>query len=234
VVQKIIYSASKTAMDIDSLGDAVVRKLVESGKLRTVADIYALGKEDLFVLENFGDKSVNYLLSAIERSKKTVLWRLINGLGIPAIGEKTAKDLAHYFREWDILVAAVVEELEKVRGVGKKVAQGIFDYFHNTKNVDLMEKMRQIGFTFAEVATHYNSHFLQKIFVLTGALQQFTRHQAKELIEKNGGFVTGALSDKVDVLIAGDDAGQKLTVAKQKNIEIWTEADLVEKLSAKQ
>ncbi|MDR1303201.1 MAG: NAD-dependent DNA ligase LigA [Puniceicoccales bacterium] len=232
VVQKIVYFASKTAMDIDGLGEAVVRGLVESGKLKTVADIYALAKEDLFVLENFGDKSVNYLLSAIERSKKTALWRLINALGIPAIGEKTAKDLAQYFRDWATLEAASAEELEHVRGVGKKVAQGIFDYFRSARNVNLMGKIRQIGFTFADSAAHYNPNFSQKIFVLTGTLQQFTRHQARELIEKNGGSVVGALSAKVDVLVAGADAGQKLAAAREKNIEIWSEMDLVEKLSA--
>jgi DNA ligase (NAD+) len=231
MVQKIIYFASKTAMDIDGLGENVVRKLVENGKIKTIADIYTLGKEDLYVLENFGNKSINYLLSSIEHSKKTALWRLLSALGIPSIGEKTAKDLANYFQSWDTLAAASSEELENVRGVGKKVAQGIFDYFHGTKNLDLLEKMRKIGFIFENTAVDYNPNFSKKIFALTGTLQQFTRNQAKELIEKSGGIVVGVLSAKVDVLIAGAGAGKKLDSAEKKGMEIWSEADFTEKLN---
>ncbi|MDR2372448.1 MAG: NAD-dependent DNA ligase LigA [Puniceicoccales bacterium] len=230
IIQKIIYFASKTAMDIDGLGEAVVRKLVEIGRIKTSADIYTLKKEDLYFLGNFGDKSVNRLLSNIEHSKKTELWRFINGLGIPSIGEKMAKDLANYFHHWDALVSASMEDLGHIRGIGQKVAQGIFDYFCDPKNLDLLQQFQKIGFEFEEISVRHNPNFNHKIFALTGTLQQFTRTQAKALIEKNGGSVANTLSAGVDVLIAGSDAGQKLDVARKKNISVWTESDFVEKL----
>ncbi|MDR2812295.1 MAG: NAD-dependent DNA ligase LigA [Puniceicoccales bacterium] len=231
VIQKIIYFTSKTAIDIDGFGETVVRKLVEFDKIKTTADIYALKREDLYLLKNFGDKSVNRLLSNIERSKKTELWRFINGLGIPSIGEKMAKDLANYFHHWDALATASVEDLERIHGVGQKVAQGIFDYFRDSKNLKLLQKFHEIDFEFEKITAQYNPYFEKKMFVLTGTMQQFTRNQAKALIEKNGGSVANALSATVDVLIAGSHAGQKLDAARKKNVPVWTEADFIEKLS---
>ncbi|MDR1367045.1 MAG: NAD-dependent DNA ligase LigA [Puniceicoccales bacterium] len=231
IIQKIIYFASKTAMNIDGFGESVVRKLIEFGKIKTPADIYALQKEDLYLLENFGEKSVSRLLSNIECSKKTELWRFINALGIPSIGEKIAKDLANHFYHWDTLAVAPLAELERIRGIGRKVAQGILNYFHDSKNLNLFQQLQKIGFEFEKITAQYNPHFEQKVFVLTGTMQQFTRNQAKALIEKNGGFVANALSVNVNILIAGTDAGQKLDAAHKKNIPIWTEADFAEKLT---
>ncbi|MDR1590786.1 MAG: NAD-dependent DNA ligase LigA [Puniceicoccales bacterium] len=232
IVQKIVYFTSKTAMDIDGFGEAVVRKLVEIGRVKTPADIYMLKKEDLYQMENFGDKSVNRLLSNREHSKKTELWRLINGLGIPLIGEKIAKDLANYFRHWNALAVASVDDLGRIRGVGQKVAQSIFDYFRDPKNLDLLEQLQKIGLEFEEISAEYNPHFAKKIFALTGTLQEFTRGQAKALIEKNGGSVSNSLSVAVDVLVAGADPGQKMDAAREKNIPVWTETDFIANLSA--
>jgi DNA ligase (NAD+) len=218
-------------MDIDGFGEAVVRKLVEFGRIRTPADIYALKKEDLYRLENFGNKSINRLLSNIECRKKTELWRFINGLGIPSIGEKTAKDLANYFRDFDALAAASLDDLGCIRGVGQKVAQGIFDYFRDSKNLKLLQELRKIDFEFEKISVEHNAHFTQKLFVLSGTMEQFTRSQAKALIEKNGGSVTNSVSAAVDILIAGAGAGRKLDAARKKNIPVWTEADFIEKLS---
>ncbi|MDR1906978.1 MAG: NAD-dependent DNA ligase LigA [Puniceicoccales bacterium] len=231
IVQKIIYFVSKTAMDIDGFGEAVVRRLVEFGKIKTIADIYTLEKEDLYILENFGDKSINRLLSNREHSKKTELWRFINGLGIPSIGEKMAKDLANYFHNWNALATASLDELECIRGIGRKVAQGIFDYFRDSKNLDLLQRLQKIDFEFEEITVQCNPYFAQKVFVLTGTMQQFTRNQAKILIEKNGGSVANAISANVNILIAGAEAGQKLAAARKKNIAIWTEKDFAEKLA---
>jgi DNA ligase (NAD+) len=231
VIQKFIYFISKTAMDIDGLGETAVKKLVENGKIKTLADIYALQREDLCVLENFGEKSINRLLANVERSKRTELWRFINGLGIPSIGEKMAKDLANYFHNFDQLVAASLDELGHVRGVGQKVAQGIFDYFRDSRNLELLQKFKEINFEFEKIAVQYNPHFEGKVFALTGTMQQFTRNQAKALIEKNGGSVTNTVSDSVNILIAGSEAGQKLDAARKKNIAIWTEEDFTEKLT---
>ncbi|MDR0418574.1 MAG: NAD-dependent DNA ligase LigA [Puniceicoccales bacterium] len=231
IIHKIIYFASKTAMNIDGFGESVVRKLVEFGKVKTPADIYVLQKEDLYLLENFGEKSVNRLLSNIERSKKIELWRFINGLGIPLIGEKMAKDLANHFHHWDALAVAPLAELGRIRGVGRKVAQGILNYFRDSKNLDLLQRLQKVGFEFEKIVVQYNPHFAQKVFVLTGTMQQFTRDQAKKLIEKNGGFVANTLSTNVNVLIAGSDAGQKLDIAHKKNIPIWTEIDFAKKLT---
>jgi DNA ligase (NAD+) len=225
IIQKIVYFSSKSAMDIDGLGDAVVRNLVEGKKLKTIADLYEIQREDFYILDNFGDKSINRLLSNIEHSKKTELWRFINGLGIPLIGEKTAKDLAHYFFSLDALRNASADDLVSVKGIGAKAAQSIIDFFEKKENADLIRRFLEHGLTFSVSSTFRNPHFSGKLFVLTGKLERYTRDKAREIIEKNGGSVTNMLGAKVDILIAGTDAGQKLAEAQKKGISVWSEND---------
>ncbi|MDR2806972.1 MAG: NAD-dependent DNA ligase LigA [Puniceicoccales bacterium] len=148
VLQKIVYFSSKTAMNIDGFGETVVRKLVENKKLKTIGDLYNLSREDLYVLDNFGEKSMNRLLSNIERSKKTELWRFINALGIPLVGEKTAKDLAAHFASLDKLANASLEALTTVRGIGIKAAQSIVDFFEKAENRALLRQFLESGLEF--------------------------------------------------------------------------------------
>ncbi|MDR1435058.1 MAG: NAD-dependent DNA ligase LigA [Puniceicoccales bacterium] len=225
IIQKIIYFASKTAMDIDSLGDAVVRKLVENGKLKTIADLYALHREDLYILDNFGDRSISRLLSNIEHSKKTELWRFINGLGIALVGEKTAKDLANYFSSLDAFMGASVDDLMQIRGVGEKAAQSIVDFFGKEKNMDTIHRILDNGLEFSIPSTVKNPKFSGKLFAITGKLEQYARDEVKVLIEQNGGSVANGINGSVDILIAGAGGGQKLGEAEAKNIPIWSEND---------
>jgi DNA ligase (NAD+) len=231
IIQKIIYFASKTAMDIDGLGDAVLRKLVENETIKTIADLYDLNRENLSGLDNFGEKSINRLLSNVERSKKTELWRFINGLGIPLIGEKTAKDLANYFSSLGALMSATAEDLTGVRGIGTKAARSVVNFFGKEKNRALIRKFLANGLEFSAVAKVMNGKFSGKLFVLTGKLEKYTRDQGKALIEQNGGFVTDNITGKVNILIAGAGGGQKLQDAQERNITVWEEKDFDEALS---
>jgi DNA ligase (NAD+) len=233
IVQKIIYFASKTAMDIDGLGDAIVRKLVENGKLKTIADLYVLGREDFYILDNFGEKSVNRLLSNIECSKRRELWRFINALGIAHIGEKTAKDLALYFPSLDALAEASVDDLTAIKGIGEKAAGSIFDFFRRAENIDLVGRFLASGLAIAvPQRVAMGAKFSGKLFALTGKLEKYTRDEVKVLIEQNGGSVASAMGSKVDILVAGSGMGRKLFDAEQRGIPVWSEDDLERELSS--
>jgi DNA ligase (NAD+) len=145
VIQGIIYFASKTAMDIDGLGERIVRKLVEKGKLKTIADVYHLDRGDLSALEHFGEKSIQRLLANIEHRKKTELWRFINALGIPFVGQKIAKDLAVYFHALDVLMHASIDDLRQIPGIGDRAAQQIVDFFQNAEHVGLIRRLLDSG-----------------------------------------------------------------------------------------
>jgi DNA ligase (NAD+) len=229
---KISYFASKSAMDIDNLGEAVIEKLVHSGRLKTVADIYNLTYGDLIALPKFGQKSALNLLKNIDLSKTRPLWRLLNGLGIFGIGEQTAKDLCKKFSSiWEISLASV-EELACIEGIGEKIARSIIEFFSNEGNQNILKNLEQCGVCLSLKPTFRQGGekiFDGKTFALTGTLKKFTRTQAKEIIEARGGNVANSISKKIDILLCGANSGSKLSQAEELGIEIWDEEAFLSK-----
>ncbi|MDR2200558.1 MAG: NAD-dependent DNA ligase LigA, partial [Puniceicoccales bacterium] len=165
-------------------------------------------------------------------SKKTELWRFINGLGIPLIGEKTAKDLATHFSSLGALMDATDDDLTGIRGIGIKAAKSIIDFFGREENRALIRRFLAKGLEFSAMTRAMNQKIAGKLFVLTGKLEKYTREQGKALIEQNGGSVANGITGKVDILIAGTDGGQKLQEARRRNITIWEEKDFDEALTS--
>ena len=231
----LIHFVSRGAMNIDGLGEKVIEQLFRENYIQTIADLYRLEKGELLRLERMGEKSVNNLLSAIEASKQNSLERLLFGLGIRYIGSKAADILAEHFGTMEKLQQATFEDLVSIDEIGEKMADSIVHYFEDEKVTQLLEELRELGLNMAYEGRSTediveNSAFTGKTVVLTGKLSIFTRQEAKEKIEQFGGKVTGSVSKKTDLLIAGEDAGSKLTKAESLGIEIWNEQQLQEAL----
>ncbi len=227
--QALLHFAGRRAIDIEGLGDKLVDQLVDRGLVRTPADIYGLGQEQLAGLERMAEKSAANLLAAIETSKKTTLARFIFSLGIRNVGEATAKDLALHFGSLDKLIAANETDLHAVRDVGPIVAQSIVQFFAESHNLEVVGKLRAAGVHWAESAGLQQSAgiLVGKTLVLTGTLPTLTRDAAKELIEAAGGKVAGSVSKKTDFVVAGAEAGSKLTKAQELGVTILDEAGLL-------
>ncbi|WP_088103309.1 NAD-dependent DNA ligase LigA [Halalkalibacter urbisdiaboli] len=231
----LIHFVSRNAMNIDGLGEKVISQLFEHQLVRNVADIYKLEREALLKLERMGEKSVDNLLEAIEKTKQNSLERLLFGLGIRFVGAKAAKTLAIEFGTIERIQQATEEELIAVNEIGEKMASSIVRYFSTPEVSELLEELKQLGVNLtykgaAPIAGVTESLFLDKTVVLTGKLHQLTRDEAKEKIEALGGKVTGSVSKKTDLVIAGEDAGSKLKKAEQLNILVWDEEQLLEVL----
>lgn len=231
----LIHFVSRGAMNIDGLGEKVIEQLFRENYIQTIADLYRLEKDELLKLERMGEKSVTNLLSAIEASKQNSLERLIFGLGIRYIGSKAADILAEHFGTMEKLQQASFEELVSIDEIGEKMADSIVRYFEDDKVTQLIEELRTLGLNMSYQGLSSddiveNSAITGKTVVLTGKLSIFTRQEAKEKIEQFGGKVTGSVSKKTDLLIAGEDAGSKLTKAQSLGIEIWNEQQLQEAL----
>ena len=234
-IEGLIHFVSRNAMNIDGLGDRIIEDFYNFGFIGNIADIYSLKNHetDLIRLEGFGDKSVTNLLEAIENSKGNSLERLIFALGIPHVGEKTAKVLAATLGTMENLENATIEELKKKKKNGEIIAKSIIDYFNNPNNSAIVEELKELGLNMnylGQKATE-NELFTGKTFVLTGSLQSFTRDEAKEKIESLGGKTVDSVSKKTSVVIVGEAPGSKYDKALKLGIEIWTEEDLKEKLS---
>jgi DNA ligase (NAD+) len=221
--ETILHFASRGVMNIDGMGDALVNQLTERGMVKNVADIYGLTKKDLLSLERFADKSAQNILNEIENSKKLPLERVIYGLGIRFVGERTAQFLAEHFGSMDALMNAKEEELLEVDEVGPRIAESIAEFFQEPKNRELVERLRKAGLTFAGKKKERGTKLAGKTFVLTGTLPHYSRDEAKKLIEDAGGKVTGSVSKKTDYVVAGDDAGSKLDKAKELGVKVIDE-----------
>ena len=221
--ETILHFASRGVMNIDGMGDALVNQLTERGMVKNVADIYGLTKKDLLSLERFADKSAQNILNEIENSKKLPLERVIYGLGIRFVGERTAQFLAEHFGSMDALMNAKEDELLEVDEVGPRIAQSIAEFFQEPKNRELIERLRKAGLTFAGKKKERGTKLVGKTFVLTGTLPHYSRDEAKKLIEDAGGKVTGSVSKKTDYVVAGDDAGSKLDKAKELGVKVIDE-----------
>ncbi len=235
LMEGLIHFVSRNAMNIDGLGEKVVMQLFQEELIHTMADLYRLDREALLKLERMGEKSVNNLLQAIEASKQNSLERLIFGLGIRFIGEKAAKILAEEFETMDKLQEASYEELIAIDEIGEKMADSIVQYFSEEKVSKLLNELRELGinmtYTGPRRAAQSADHILAgKTVVLTGKMESLNRNEAKEKIETLGGKVTGSVSKKTDIVIAGEAAGSKYEKAVKLGITIWNEDELIEAL----
>ncbi|MGA7907044.1 MAG: NAD-dependent DNA ligase LigA [Candidatus Sulfotelmatobacter sp.] len=228
--ETILHFASRGVMNIDGMGDALVAQLTERGLVKNVADIYKLSKKDLLSLERMGDKSAQNILDEIDNSKKLPLERVIYGLGIRFVGERTAQFLAEHFGSMEALEKAGIEELQNVNEVGPRIAESIAEFFSIAANRKLVERLREAGLTLAGEKKQRGTKLAGKVFVLTGTLAHFTRDEAKKLIEDAGGKVTGSVSKKTDYVVAGADAGSKLDKAKELGVAVIDEKEM-EKLA---
>ncbi|MEK4230843.1 NAD-dependent DNA ligase LigA [Solibacillus sp. FSL H8-0538] len=235
IAEGVKHFVSRNAMNIDGLGEKVVEQLLREGYIHDVADLYLLQVEQLIELDRMGQKSATNLVEALEKSKDNSLERLLFGLGIRHVGEKAAKILAEHYETMDALMEAEFEHLKEIHEIGDKMAESVVNYFANEKIQLLITRLKDVGINMTfkgkkvqvEVGTN---PFAGKTIVLTGKLAQLTRNEAKAKIEELGGTVAGSVSKKTDLVIAGEDAGSKLTKAQSLSIEIWDENRLIEQL----
>jgi DNA ligase (NAD+) len=222
----ILHFASRGVMNIDGMGESLVNQLIERGLVKNVADIYDLTKEKLLGLERFADKSAQNILDEIENSKTLPLERVIYGLGIRMVGERTAQFLAEHFGSMEALESAGVEELQDVNEVGPRIAESIAEFFSIAANRKLVERLREAGARLTGQKKQRGTKLAGKTFVLTGTLKHFTRDEAKKMIEDAGGKVTNSVSKKTDYVVAGADAGSKLDKAKELGVAVINEKEM--------
>lgn len=226
--RSIIHFASKDAMDIDGLGEAIIGELIERKLISNIADIYKLTIDDVSSLKKNGKKFAQNLMNAIEESKKRDLYRVINSLGIRHVGVKLAKTLARYFKDMDKLIVATYEELRMIDDVGEITADTIYEFFRQEQTIDLINKLKQANVNMkAESQENENGKFAGKTFVLTGSLEHYSREEASEIIEKMGGKTSSSVSKKTDYVLAGEDAGSKLKKAQELGITIISEEEFI-------
>jgi DNA ligase (NAD+) len=227
--ESVLHFAARGVMDIDGLGEALVDQLVDQKLIANVADLYRLTQEQLLELERMGKKSADKILANIEASRRQPLPRILNGLGIPFVGERTAQFLAEAFGDLDAIAAASEDELQKAGEVGPKVAHSIRGFFEEKRNRNLVERLREERLQFMYAAPKRSGGpLLGLTFVITGALPSMSREAAKEQIEGAGGKVAGSVSRKTSFVLAGEDAGSKLTKAQELGVKIVDEAALVQ------
>jgi DNA ligase (NAD+) len=222
----ILHFASRHVMDIDGLGEALVNQLTERGLVKNVADLYRLTKDDLLKLERMGDKSAENVLGEIKASKELPLERVIYGLGIRFVGERTAQFLAEHFGSLDAIMNASAEELEEVNEVGPRIAESIVEFFGDEHNRKLVADLRKAGLTFTGEKREKGTKLAGKTFVLTGTLARHTRDETKKMIEDAGGRVSGSVSKKTDYVVAGADAGSKLDKARELGVPVIDEEEM--------
>ncbi|HLS65495.1 MAG TPA: NAD-dependent DNA ligase LigA [Pseudogracilibacillus sp.] len=232
VKEGLIHFVSRDAMNIDGLGEKVIEQLFREQLVTSIDDLYRLEKEMLLPLERMGEKSATNLINAIEQSKQNSLEKLLFGLGIRHIGAKAAQILAAHFKTIDQIKKATYEELVSIDEIGEKMAAAIVQYFREDKVRDLINELKELGvnttYIGREEAASGEQVFANKTVVLTGRLESFTRKEAKELIEMEGGKVTSSVSKNTDLVIAGEAAGSKYDQATKLGVEIWDEAQFTE------
>lgn len=231
VKARILYFAARKAMDIEGLGDVLVETLVDNGMIKSVADLYDLKTEQIAALERKAEKSATKLIEQIENSKQRGLQRLLYGLDIRHVGERYAKILARHYRNVENLAAASVEELDAIHEIGLAVAVSVFNFFQNPKNQEVIQRLKDAGVKTeidGDSSANLNENFVGKTFVLTGKLEQFTRDDAAKLIEDRGGRVSSSVSKKTDYVVAGSDAGSKLTKAESLGVKVLSEDEFKE------
>jgi DNA ligase (NAD+) len=224
--ETILHFAARSVMNIEGMGESLVNQLVDKGLLKDVSDIYLLDKDKLLTLERIGDKSAGNLLGEIERSRKLPLQRVIYGLGIRFVGERTAEFLAEHFGSMKDLMDASREELQEVNEVGPRVAESIRDFFDEPRNRELVKHLGKY-LTFTGKKRERGTALAGKTFVLTGTLANYSREAAKRMIEDAGGKVSASVSKKTDYVVAGEDPGSKLDKARELGVNVIDELQMV-------
>jgi DNA ligase (NAD+) len=225
--ESLLHFGSRGVMNIEGLGDAAVQQLLDRGLVKSVADLYSLTEEQLVGLERFAEKSARTLLNEIERSKKAGLARVLMGLGIRFVGERTAELLAQEFGSIDAIMAASAEELERVEEVGPRISEAILDFFSRPANRTLVEKLKAAGVVMTAEKKQRSTQLEGLTFVLTGTLPTLSREEAKQKIEAAGGKVAGSVSKKTSYVVAGEEAGSKLDKAHELKIPVLDETGLL-------
>lgn len=229
-IESLIHFVSRDAMNIDGLGESIIEDLYNLKYIKTVSDIYLLGKykKDIMELEGYGEKSVTNMLNAIEESKNNSLEKLLFGLGIRQVGAKTAKILASRYITMDNLINTTKEELSNIHDIGNIIADSIINYFNDSKNINEINRLKELGINMkylGSLNSKQNDLITGKTFVITGTLSK-DRNEIKELLESFGGNVSGSVSKKTDVVIKGDNPGSKYDKAVSLGITIWGESEL--------
>jgi len=224
-LRSIVHFASKTGMDIEGLGYSVIEQLIDNNLIKTISDIYYLDIEQVASLKKNGKKFAQNLISAIEKSKKNDLYKLITGLGIRHVGVKLAKTLAKEYKNIENLINTPYEELSQCRDVGQITAKSIYEFFKQEQTIDLINKLKNAGVNLENLSQNSDNRFEGNTFVLTGTLEKYTRDEATNIIEKIGGKTSGSVSKNTTYLLAGEDAGSKLTKARSLGVSVISELD---------
>jgi DNA ligase (NAD+) len=230
--ESLLHFASRGVMNIEGLGEAVVQQLLDRKLVQSVADLYNLKEWDLLALDRFAEKSAETLLEEIEASKKAGLARVLMGLGIRFVGERTAELLAEEFGSMEALRAATPEELERVEEVGPRISQAIVEFFADKENCDLVQRLERAGIDMTAEKRQRSAQLAGLTFVLTGTLPTLTRDEAKRKIEAAGGKAVGSVSKKTSYVVAGTDAGSKLDKARELKVPVLDEAGLLALIEA--
>ena len=224
-LRNVAHFASREAMDMEGLGISVCESLINSGLVKDAADLFYLEPQSIAELDRMGKKSAENLIAAIEKSKEAGLSRLLCGFGIRQVGQKAAKVLASYYPDLDSLMEATEEELTRVPDIGGITATFIRNWFDNPQSQDLIERLRKAGVDFKSHEEKKDDRFAGMTFVLTGALSKFTRDEASAIIESYGGKASGSVSKKTSYVVAGENAGSKLTKAQSLGIPVLSEEE---------
>ena len=231
IKRSLEHFASKAGMDINGLGRQLVFQLYDEGHIKNIADFYKLEKDKIINMERMSEKSAQNLLDAIEESKKSSLSQLLAALGIPLVGQKAAKILSKAYRNIDNLMEASEEELMELEEIGEKMADSIYNFFREEHNLQIIFQLKELGVNMEDEGEEIiESEITGKTFVITGTLENYTRTQAQEIIEKRGGKVSGSVSKKTDFLLYGAEAGSKLEKAEKLGVKMLTESDFVDLL----
>ncbi len=227
-LRNIAHFASREAMDIEGLGISVCESLINSGLVRSFADLYYLEAQSVSMLDRMGEKSAQNLIAAIEKSKRAGLARLLCAFGIRQVGQKASKTLAMHFRDLDALMSASEDELKAIPDIGAITAGFITEWFSLEQSKHQIRLLREAGVSFDSRESIVDSRFAGKTFVLTGALENYTRDEASAIIERYGGKASGSVSKKTSYVLAGENAGSKLTKARELGIPVITEEEFAE------
>ena len=232
LLRNIAHFVSKEGMDIDGLGIKIIEQLVDKGLIKNIADLYTLTVEDVATLKKNGKKFATNVINAINNSKNNDLYKLITALGIRHIGTKSAKGLTKKYKTIEEIASAKLEELSLLDDVGEITANSIYEFFRQEQTIDLIKKLKVAGVNTRVIKNadddKYDNRFDGKTFVLTGTLEKYTRPEASEIIEKFGGKVSGSVSKKTNYVLAGEEAGSKLTKAQSLGVQIISEQDFIE------
>lgn len=230
LLRHLIHFVSRDAMDIEGLGESLLRQLVNNNLVNSPADLYTLEKSELIQIDRMGEKSVSNLLNAIEESKNKELYRLIFALGIMHIGKSAAKLLQEHFSSMQELLLSSVDELSAIDGFGEVMAQSVVDYFKNPNNLNLVKKLEELGLNMVSESKAKGRKFAGMTFVLTGTLPTYTRNEAAQMIENESGKVSNSVSKKTTYVLAGNEAGSKLLKAQSLGVKVISEEEFIKML----